>query len=769
MSAVGAVVLYYKHRILQADRVVYNRATKRVYAEGHAKLTDERGNVTYAQRFDLTDDFGAGFAEGVEMQSTDKTRFTSPRVERSAGAVTVLNGGVYTACEPCKDHPERPPLWQIRAARIIENQQTHMVYYEDAWLEVGGVPIAYVPYFSAADPSVARASGVLAPTFYRGSYTGYGVGVPYFLDLAPNYDLTLTPTYLSAQGPFAEAQWRQRLDNGQYTIRVTGLDEQDPSLFSAAPYGAGDRRWRGSLESQGNFFINDKWKYGWDITALSDPFYLNDYKIKGVDTSRYYFQDIVSQVYLRGQADRGFFDLSGYRFEGSSGYIDQRQEPLATPVLDYNKTFAIAPEQSNGIGGEVKFDLNATNINRTEALFQSTGLQTLDKAYNLYSVCEPGGVPTYTPGQCMLRGIAGDYARVSEQVSWQRKYVDPLGETWTPFVFARLDGETTDLNTSGNYSYGGMSNISNGSQTAFFNGASSGSAARAMPGVGLEYRYPFVSSSMLGQQIIEPIAQLIARPNEVVPRLQPNEDAQSLVFDETNLFAWDKYSGYDRIEGGTRFNYGMQYTANFANGGHANFVGGESIQLAGQNSYTIADGANTGLESGLDKKYSNFVAGETIAPFSSSFSLSSKQQFDSSTLSLARLDVIANASFGGFTTSIDYGRYAAQPALGWLYEREGLLTNASYKLDGNWSVDGSVTFDMSRHYYDVVGQSTPLFFAPNYSLGLSYGDTCTTVKVRYSTTVSDPIAATPPVRDQTVLFQITLRTLGTYGATADLQ
>ena len=49
VSAVGAVQLYYKHRILQADRVVYNRTTKRVYAEGHAKLTDEHGNVSYAR------------------------------------------------------------------------------------------------------------------------------------------------------------------------------------------------------------------------------------------------------------------------------------------------------------------------------------------------------------------------------------------------------------------------------------------------------------------------------------------------------------------------------------------------------------------------------------------------------------------------------------------------------------------------------------------------------------------------------------------------
>jgi LPS-assembly protein len=774
VSAVGAVQLYYKHRVLQADRVIYNRATKRVYAEGRAKLTDERGNVTYASRFDLTDDFGAGFAEGVKVLSTEKTLFTSPRIERSAGAVTVLTGGVYTACEPCKTHPERPPFWQIRAARIIENQQTHMVYFEDAWLEVGGVPIAYVPYFSSADPTVTRASGLLAPTYYYHSYTGYGVALPYFYNLAPNYDLTLTPAYFSSQGAFGDAEWRHRLDNGEYSIRVNGIDQQNPSLFPAAPDGAGDRRWRGSLETKGEFYINDKWKYGWDITAVSDPFYLNDYKIKDVG-STYYFQDIVSSVYLRGQADRGFFDLSGYHIESTIANTDQRTEPPAIPVLDYNRTFAIAPDMSGGIGGEVKVDLNATALSRQEALYQSVGAQTLDNAYNIYNVCATGGTivsgvriggatssGSYAPGNCLLQGIAGNYARVTEQVSWQRKFVDPLGETWTPFVFARLDGETTNLN-SGNFTYSspsGSSTIYNGSQSNFFSGATSGSYASGMPGVGLEYRYPFVSSSLLGQQIIEPIAQLIVRPNEIVPKLQPNEDAQSLVFDETTLFAWDKYSGYDRVEGGTRLNYGMQYTANFANGGHASFVGGQSIQLAGQNSYTIGDAANTGLESGLDKTYSNFVAGETIAPFSSNFSLTSKQQFDSSTFALARLDVIASGSIGDWTGSLDYGRYAAQPLLGWEYKREGLLANASYKVASNWTVDGGVTFDMSRHYWDVSGQTTPLFYPVNYNVGVAYADTCTTLKVSYSNSLSDPILSSPPVRDQTVLLQLTLRTLG---------
>jgi len=789
VSAVGGVELYYKHRVLQADRVVYDRTTKRLYAEGRAKLTDEKGNVTYAKRFDLTDDFAAGFAEGVESVSTDRTRFTSPRIERSAGAVTVFNSGVYTACEPCKAHPEQPPLWQIRAAKIIENQQTHVVYYEDAWLEVAGVPVAYVPYFSAPDPTVTRQSGLLAPTFSRNTYTGVGVAVPYFLNLAPNYDLTLTPTYYSSQGPFLDAEWRQRLDNGQYDVRVTSIFQQNPDLFPVYPYDSGDRRYRGSLESKGEFYLNDKWRWGWDITAMSDPFYLNDYKIKNVDPSQYYLQDVVSSVYLRGQADRGFFDLSGYRFESTTAAADQRQQPVAA-VLDYNKTIAVSPDATGGLGGEIKIDLNATNIAREEAAYQSSMANTLDQTYQLYDVCGTNTVPnnvvggykqlgtytttaaSYSPANnCLLRGIAGDYARVSEQVSWQRKFVDPIGETWTPFVFARLDGEMTALNDAGTYGYG-VSSVYNSGQSNYF-GENSGSTGRAMPGVGLEYRYPLISTSAFGRQIIEPIAQLIVRPDEVIPKLQPNEDSQSLVFDETNLFAWDKYSGYDRIEGGTRLNYGAQYTADFANGGHANIVGGESIQLAGQNSYTIADAANTGLESGLDKRFSNYVIGETIAPFSSNFSLTSKQQFDSLDFALTRLDVIANASYGGFTTGVDYGRYAAQPELGYIFAREGLQTNASYKLDKVWTVDGSVLFDMSRHYYNQPGETTPRLYAPNYAFGLTYGDTCTTLKVRYSSTNSDPVylngVTVPAVHDQTLLVQLTLRTLGEVGGSVGLQ
>ncbi len=83
------------------------------------------------------------------------------------------------------------------------------------------------------------------------------MGDPIFINLAPNYDVTLTPTYLSRQGFLGVAEWRHRLSNGSYTIRGAGISQADPRLC-ASPLGAGSERFRGAIESFGEFDINDK-------------------------------------------------------------------------------------------------------------------------------------------------------------------------------------------------------------------------------------------------------------------------------------------------------------------------------------------------------------------------------------------------------------------------------------------------------------------------------------------------------------------------------
>ena len=83
---------------------------------------------------------------------------------------------------------------------------------------------------------------------------------------------------------------------------------------------------------------------------------------------------------------------------------------------------------------------------------------------------------------------------------------------------------------------------------------------RGVASAGLLYAYPFVAATSGGTHVIEPIAQIITRQKSVDQRRLPDEDAKSLVFDDTNLFDIDKFSGYDRVETGTRANVGLQYT-----------------------------------------------------------------------------------------------------------------------------------------------------------------------------------------------------------------
>src|SRR4029077_15254178 len=102
------------------------------------------------------------------------------RAARDKGTYTVMQNGVYTACEPCKDDPKKPPLWQIKGARIIRDDSEKMIYFEDARVEMFGNTVAYMPYFSPPDPTVKRKSGWLMPEISHSSKYGFGVETPYY-------------------------------------------------------------------------------------------------------------------------------------------------------------------------------------------------------------------------------------------------------------------------------------------------------------------------------------------------------------------------------------------------------------------------------------------------------------------------------------------------------------------------------------------------------------------------------------------------------------
>ena len=727
VAAVGNVQIYYGGATIEADQVTYDQKTKRLRAQGNVRLTEPDGKITYGQVIDLSDDFRDGFVDSLRLETPDDTRFAAARADRSQGNYTVLQNGVYTACEPCRDDPKKPPLWQVQAARIIHDEGEKMLYFEDARVEFFGVPLVYVPFMSAPDPTVKRKSGFLFPGMSEASQYGFGIEPKYFWALAPNYDLTFGALLTTQQGALFEAQWRHRLLNGSYAIRAAGIFQQDPGYFADrdGPNSPTAQTFRGAIQTAGQFALNDKWVWGWTGLLVTDTQFLHDYQLHQFTSAFDPFQtgvasEGVSQLYLSGVGERSYFDVRSIYYYGLSELDSQAQIPVIHPVLDYSNVLA-----QQILGGEFSYKFNLTSLSRQSAEFNAI---TQTAAANGTCVT----ADTATPANCLLRAIPGDYTRFSGEADWRRTVITDNGQIITPFFQLRGDVASLDIQNEP-----GVSQFIVPGQSEF---------ARAMPAAGVEYRYPFVDAEPWGTQTIEPIAQLILRPNETGIGQFMNEDSQSLVFDTSNLFSIDKFSGWDRVEGGSRLNAGVQYTAQVNRAGSLNVVFGQSYQLFGQNSFAVPDITNTGLDSGLDKTISDYVGSVTYQP-NQVYSFSARGRFGEATFTPQRLEFESRANFDRWTLQLLYGDYAAQPLLGLLTRREGILAGASVKLTENWIFLGSARYDIAN---DEIDQSR---------LGLGYVDDCFMLSVNWLTGYTYT-TTTAPVKDNTFMLQLSLRTIG---------
>jgi LPS-assembly protein len=730
VSAVGNVQMFYNGTSVEADKVIYDQKTKRLHAEGNIRMTDADGKVTYANIMDLSDDYRDGFVDSLRVDTADATRMAATRADRSSGNYTVFENGVYTACAPCKNDPKKPPLWQVKGARIIHDQTDKMLYFENAQLEFFGVPMAYLPYFSTPDPTVKRKTGFLMPGFSQASTFGYAVETPFYWAIAPDYDATFNPRFTTRQGVLLQGEFRQRLINGSYQIRAYGIDQLDQGAFAGLP---GDRQFRGGVDTKGQFALNDKWVWGWDGVLLSDYYFFSDYRLAQYKDPLNSFLSLpteaISQLYLTGVGNRSFFDARTIYYLSYSG--NQDKVPVIHPVVDYSNVI-----NSPILGGEFSYKTNFTSLSRETAAFDP--ITTLANTNGL-CVTASADPLARLPAQCLLRGMPGTYTRLTAEAQWRRSFTDPVGQIWTPFAILRADAIDASISNQP-----GVSNFLPVGDTQ---------ALRLMPTVGLEYRYPFINVQPWGSTTIEPIAQIIIRPNETYAGKLPNEDAQSMVFDASNLFAVDKFSGYDRVEGGGRANVGVQSTTQFDRGGSINVLFGQSYQLFGLNSFAVRDVTNTGVDSGLQNTRSDYVARVNYSP-NRTYTFSVRSRMDEQTLNINRFEAEGRASFDRWSVALMYGNYAPQADLGYLTRREGLLGSGSIKVAANWVVSGAARWDLEANKLN------------QYIIGAGYVDDCFVLAANYVTSYQYSAGVAPPVLSHAFMLQIGLRTLANTSSSA---
>jgi LPS-assembly protein len=475
--------------------------------------------------------------------------------------------------------------------------------------------------------------------------------------------------------------------------------------------------------------LTDKWVWGWTGILVTDSQFLNDYQLSQFSgTFDPFLTGIasagVSQLYLTGVGDRSYFDVRSIYYYGFSEADVQSQLPIIHPVLDYSN---VLPQQL--LGGEFSYKFNITSLTRQDASFDAISQSAVNGGLCTTTTADTAVI---NPANCLLRGIPGNYTRASAEADWRRTIVTDNGQMITPFF--RLRGDVASVSVD---DQPGVSNYIATGQSEL---------ARVMPTAGIEYRYPFVDVEPWGTQTIEPIAQLILRPNETDIGKFPNEDAQSLVFDDSNLFSIDKFSGYDRVEGGSRVNAGMQYTAQVNRAGFLNVLFGQSYQIFGTNSFAVGDITNTGLGSGLDTNVSDYVGRVMYQP-NSVFSFTARGRFDEQTFAIRRVELEGRANFDRWNLQVLYGNYAPQPQLGFLTRRQGILVGSTVKVTQNWLLLGSARYDLYANAFDQT------------RVGVGYVDDCLLLSANWLTGYTYN-GTTTPVKNDTFMVQLSLRTLG---------
>ncbi|MCV6584096.1 MAG: LPS assembly protein LptD [Marinibacterium sp.] len=338
LVAEGNVEAFHDGERLMADRIIYDSENRTVSIEGSLRLDTGSGAVILANSAELDTEFQQGVLRGAQIVFDQTLQLQSRQLDRVAGRYNQLYKVAATSCQVCEN--DDPPLWQIRARKVVHDEAEQQLYFENARLLVWDVPIAYIPRLRIPEPGVKRADGFLIPQVRTTSQLGTGFLLPYFKTLGDHADVTLTP-YLSAETTTLNLRYRQAFYRGR--IELDGAITQD-SLRDDQP--------RGYLFASGDFDLENDFKFNFAIRSTSDNAYLKDYGIS--DTDR-----LASQITLTRAKRDSYLGFSAINYEN----LRSDAASLTTPGL-IGDAFYQHRFFPTSLGGEVRVTADLHNTSR---------------------------------------------------------------------------------------------------------------------------------------------------------------------------------------------------------------------------------------------------------------------------------------------------------------------------------------------------------------------------------------------------------------------
>ncbi|PAA03703.1 LPS-assembly protein LptD [Pseudomonas fragi] len=310
----GDVVMRQGSMQIEADEASLYQAESRGELNGKVRLRDN-GALIVGDHADVQLDTGAAKVDNAEyVLHKSRIRGSALYAKRAEDSIIRLKDGTYTTCEPNSN------AWQLKGNNITLNPATGFGTATNVTLRVKDIPVFYTPYiyFPIDD---RRQSGFLPPSFSSSTDTGFMLVTPYYFNLAPNYDATLYPRYMTKRGLLMEGEFRYLTESSEGQFGAAYLNDDNDDRKRQTDYT--DKRYMLNWQHKGG--LDSRVLTEVDYTKISDP---------------YYFQDLESDQI--GVESRDYLNQQGavsYRGDDYTAKLNVQAYQLATvtQITPYDK------------------------------------------------------------------------------------------------------------------------------------------------------------------------------------------------------------------------------------------------------------------------------------------------------------------------------------------------------------------------------------------------------------------------------------------------
>ena len=355
LIATGNVKVIYGKTSLYASEIRYDENFNKILVIGKFTIQEGENIITSSNDALIDVELKNGLIKGARGIINNKLQFSAQKFKKVNENISIFNTVVASTCKICPKNPIA--FWQIRANKIIHNKKKQKIYFQNAKLDLLGLPILYLPVLSIPEPGISRASGVLVPKFSTSDKIAFSTKLPYYIALGQHKDVTITPYVMSKNNFIIETEYRQHLKNGYFELN---------NAFSPRD-SLNQKKLNGFIKGKGSFYLKNNYisNYSLDLANTVNfnkdekPF-KNKYNYAKLGDDR-----LENKLDITKTTSNSFFMLGSsftqsfrYKdFDGDGLKEEDPNVPIILPELYFKKNI-----KGNEIGENYSLSFQSVNL-----------------------------------------------------------------------------------------------------------------------------------------------------------------------------------------------------------------------------------------------------------------------------------------------------------------------------------------------------------------------------------------------------------------------